>query len=75
MIRNELSDVITSVLNKPYGHPDIKIERPHLDSHGDFALPLAFGLAKIKKQAPPLLAGQLVEEFKKNKGLIEAYDA
>jgi len=50
--------------------PDIEIETPRLDAHGDFATNLAMVMAKTQKMAPRRIAEALVGQLTAAEGLI-----
>lgn len=50
----------------------ITIERPKDTSHGDFASPMALGLARLARTAPPKIAAAIIEHMAQPPFLAEA---
>ncbi len=71
MIVNQLSQLIEAALKKAqkkgnlpaFDIPAISIERPKDTSHGDYATPVAMGLARYARMAPVKIAEQIVRHL------------
>ena len=57
-MRNRVKDIIEKVLDR-----EIVIERPKDKSHGHFATPVAFSMAKELRKSPMIIANDLAEKF------------
>lgn len=68
MIANDIAQLIHKALRKaqkkgnlpPFEIPEIAVERPKDPTHGDYATPLALGLARLARMAPVKIAEQIV---------------
>ena len=73
MIRNEISQLIAGAIKKaqqegdlpPFDLPEIVVERPKEASHGDYATPVAMGLARLARMAPAQIAQEIVNHLPK----------
>ncbi len=68
MIRNEIIDLLTKAIKKAqkkgdlpkFDLPEVVLERPKDPSHGDYATPVALGMARYARMAPVQIAEKIV---------------
>ncbi|HMQ51729.1 MAG TPA: arginine--tRNA ligase [Anaerolineae bacterium] len=68
MLSNQISQLITEAIKKAqkkgdlpkFDIPEVLIERPKDSSHGDYATPVALGLARYARMAPVQIAEKIV---------------
>ncbi len=71
MIRNELTQLIETAIRTaqqqgdlpPFDLPEVVVERPKDPTHGDFATPIAMGLARLARMAPAQIAQKIVSHL------------
>lgn len=71
MIRDQLADLITAAIKKAqkkgelpkFDIPDVVIERPKEPTHGDYATPVALGLARYARMAPIQIGEKIVKRL------------
>ncbi len=71
MIHNDLSQLIAAAINAAqqagdlpaFTPPDIVVEHPKDPTHGDFATPIAMGLARLARMAPAQIAERIVKHL------------
>ena len=71
MLQNQISQLITVAIKKAqkkgelpkFDIPEVVIERPKDPSHGDYATPVAMGLARFARMAPIKIAEQIVKRL------------
>ncbi len=68
-----LNDLIKSIIKDKYGveNCEITITKPPEDINFDYAINVAFGLSKILKKNPVLIANELADELKKENKIKE----
>jgi arginyl-tRNA synthetase len=68
LIRNEIIDLLTKAIKKAqkkgdlpkFDLPEVVLERPKDPSHGDYATPVALGMARYARMAPVQIAEKIV---------------
>ncbi len=71
MIRNQLTELITTAIQAAqqqgdlpaFDLPEIVVERPKDPTHGDYATPVAMGLARMARMAPLQIAAKIIEHL------------
>jgi arginyl-tRNA synthetase len=71
LIRNQLADLITAAIKKAqkkgdlpkFELPPVMVERPKDPSHGDYATPVALGLARMARMAPVQIAEKILNRL------------
>jgi arginyl-tRNA synthetase len=71
LIRNKISQLIAGAIKKaqqegdlpPFELPEIVVERPKEATHGDYATPVAMGLARLARMAPAQIAQKIVNHL------------
>ncbi len=71
MILNDISQLIEAAIKKAqkkgdlpkFDIPEIVVERPKDPTHGDFATPVALGLARYARMAPVKIAEQIIRRL------------
>ncbi|WP_420580941.1 hypothetical protein [Reichenbachiella sp.] len=69
MLADEIAQLIKAAIKKAqkkgdlpkFDIPEIVVERPKDPSHGDYATPVALGLARYARMAPTQIAGQIIK--------------
>lgn len=73
MLANEIARLIEAAIKKAqqkgdlpkFDIPEIVVERPKDPSHGDYATPVALGLARYARMAPTQIASQIIKRAAK----------
>ena len=65
-IQQNLSTIISDLYDTRFATDQILLERPNMESRGDFATNIAMKLAGGLKRAPKDIAGEIVTEIKKS---------
>ncbi|HXV98706.1 MAG TPA: arginine--tRNA ligase [Anaerolineae bacterium] len=71
MIRNEITQLIKTAIRQAqkagelpvFDLPEIVVERPKDPSHGDYATPVAMGMARLARMAPVQIAAKIVNHL------------
>ncbi len=80
MIRDQIAELVAAAIKKAqkkgdlpkFDIPDIVIERPKDPSHGDYATPIALGLARYARMAPTQIGEKIVKRLAEVEYLGEA---
>jgi len=73
MIRDDLAQLIEKAIKKaqkkgdlpPFDLPQVTIERPKDEAHGDYATPVCLGLARLARMAPVQIAERVVARMER----------
>jgi arginyl-tRNA synthetase len=71
LIRNQLIELIETAIHQaqqrgdlpPFETPPVQVEKPKDPSHGDYATPVAMGLARLARLAPAQIAAKIVSHL------------
>lgn len=71
MIRDQLAQLIATAIRQaqqqgdlpPFDLPQITVDKPKEPAHGDYATPVAMGLARLARMAPAQIAAKIVSHL------------